>query len=75
MQCPSQDLELPAEPATPVGGAGFGDTATPFVAPPPGVPPSGRWLQKCGLAAEHAAAGDFASAMRLLQRCTAFSNT
>ncbi len=52
---PVQDLELPVE-------------AAPFVAPPPGVPPSGRWLQKCGLAAEHAAAGDFASAMRLLQR-------
>lgn len=48
----------------------------PFAAPTPGSTPQMRWLQKCSLAAEHAAAGDFASAMRLLERwdpacCTA----
>lgn len=39
-----------------------------FVAPTPGVTPTQRWLQKCALAADHVAAGDFASAMRLLNR-------
>jgi coatomer protein complex subunit alpha (xenin) len=60
-----EDLELPAEALAlePAAGA-----SVPFAAPTPGVPASARWLQKCGLAAEHAAAGDFASAMRLLER-------
>ena len=39
-----------------------------FVAPTPGITPTQRWLQKCALAADHVAAGDFASAMRLLNR-------
>lgn len=61
-----QDLELPAEALAPEPAAG---ASVPFAAPTPGVAPPARWLQKCGLAAEHAAAGDFASAMRLLERC------
>ena len=39
-----------------------------FVAPTPGVTPRQRWLQKCALAPDHVAAGDFTSAMRLLNR-------
>ena len=39
-----------------------------FVAPTPGITPSQRWLQKCALAPDHVAAGDFSSAMRLLNR-------
>ena len=40
-----------------------------FAAPTPGVSASQRWLQKGNLAAQHAAAGGFDSAMRLLNRC------
>ena len=61
-----QDLDLPpemvAETRAPSG------QESQFVAPTPGVTPSQRWLQKCSLAADHVAAGDFASAMRLLNR-------
>lgn len=60
-----QDLELPPEAVVPEVAAG---ERVPFAAPTPGITPQNRWLQKCSLAAEHAAAGDFASAMRLLER-------
>ena len=63
---PSQDLELPPEVAqAPVHAA---ETAA-FAVPTPGVSASQRWLQKGNLAAQHAAAGAFDSAMRLLNRC------
>lgn len=39
-----------------------------FVAPQPGVDPSILWSQNSSLAADHAAAGSFESAMRLLNR-------
>jgi coatomer subunit alpha len=71
-----EDLELPAEVAG--GGAGGAAAAAaaaadaaggPFVAPPPGVPAAQRWLERrTPLAAEAAAAGDFATAMSLLRR-------
>ena len=61
-----QDLELPPEVAqAPVHMA---ETAV-FAVPTPGVSASQRWLQKGNLAAQHAAAGAFDSAMRLLNRC------
>lgn len=60
----AQDLELPADAGPEASAA----TAAVFAAPTPGVSPPQRWLQKCSLAAEHAAAGDFDSAMRLLNR-------
>lgn len=66
LSCVVQDLDLPpemvAEARAPSG------QESQFVAPTPGVTPSQRWLQKCSLAADHVAAGDFASAMRLLNR-------
>ena len=66
LPCMVQDLDLPpemvAEARAPSG------QESQFVAPTPGVTPSQRWLQKCSLAADHVAAGDFASAMRLLNR-------
>jgi len=43
-----------------------------FAAPTPGMSPPQRWLNKCSLAAEHVAAGDFASAMGLLNRSANF---
>lgn len=42
--------------------------AAAFAAPTPGVSAAQRWLQKGNLAAQHAAAGAFDSAMRLLNR-------
>jgi len=61
-----QDLELPPEVVqAPTHAA---ETAV-FAAPTPGVSASQRWLQKGNLAAQHAAAGAFDSAMRLLNRC------
>ena len=44
-----------------------------FAAPTPGVSAAQRWLQKGNLAAQHAAAGAFDSAMRLLNRYTCAS--
>ena len=62
----AQDLELPPEAVVPEAAAG---ERAPFSVPTPGTTPQNRWLQKCSMAAEHAAAGDFGSAMRLLERC------
>ncbi|RCV25117.1 hypothetical protein SETIT_5G140600v2 [Setaria italica] len=61
-----EDLELPPEAETPkaVGVA----RSTLFVAPTPGMPVSQIWTQKSSLAGEHAAAGNFDTAMRLLSR-------
>ncbi|KAK9847289.1 hypothetical protein WJX84_005223 [Apatococcus fuscideae] len=60
-----EDLELPPELSQPQAVAGADSV---FVAPTPGLPASQRWIQKCNLAAELAAAGDFPAAMRLLNR-------
>mmetsp|Transcript_6188 Transcript_6188/g.15793 ORF Transcript_6188/g.15793 Transcript_6188/m.15793 type:complete len:347 (+) Transcript_6188:137-1177(+) len=66
-----EDLELPPDmgmdgPLSP--GAGGGDSSEVFIAPTAGVPAARRWTQKSAVPGEHAAAGDFDSAMRLLHR-------
>ncbi|KAL7617104.1 hypothetical protein Lser_V15G00638 [Lactuca serriola] len=45
-----------------------------FVAPTAGMPVSQIWVQKSSLAAEHAAAGNFDTAMRLLSRQLGIKN-
>ena len=60
----TQDIDLPTTP----GAEAAASAATVFAAPTPGMSPPQRWLNKCSLAAEHVAAGDFASAMGLLNR-------
>ena len=59
------DLDLPADAAAVDDGASVGDV---FVAPTPGVPPTQRWAEKSSIPGEHAAAGAFDSAARLLNR-------
>ncbi|XP_030549540.1 coatomer subunit alpha-2-like [Rhodamnia argentea] len=61
-----EDLELPPEAETP--RASVSSRQTVFVAPTPGMSVSQIWIQKSSLAAEHAAAGNFETAMRLLNR-------
>ncbi|KAJ7978509.1 Coatomer, alpha subunit [Quillaja saponaria] len=61
-----EDLELPPEAETPK--ASVNARSSVFVAPTPGMPVSQIWTQKSSLAAEHAAAGNFDTAMRLLNR-------
>ena len=61
-----EDLELPPEPDTP--RASVNARSSVFVAPTPGMPVSQIWTQRSSLAAEHAAAGNFDTAMRLLSR-------
>ena len=61
-----EDLELPAEPDTP--RASVNARSSVFIAPTPGMPVSQIWTQRSSLAAEHAAAGNFDTAMRLLSR-------
>ncbi|KAK4434563.1 Coatomer subunit alpha-1 [Sesamum alatum] len=61
-----EDLDLPPDAETPKTAA-IGRSAM-FVAPTPGMPVSQIWVQKSSLAAEHAAAGNFDTAMRLLSR-------
>lgn len=67
-----EDLDLPPEMVAESRTAAGQESQ--FVAPTPGVTPTQRWLQKCALAADHVAAGDFASAMRLLNRQLGFIN-
>ena len=65
-----EDLELPAD-AGGGGGGGGGDDGGGggvFVAPAPGAPASSKWTQRSSLAGDHAAAGAFDSACRLLHR-------
>jgi coatomer subunit alpha len=57
-----QDLDLPADVPAPAATSSGGA----FVAPPPGQPVTQRWLARSKLAAEHAAAGAFDSAFRML---------
>lgn len=61
-----EDLELPPEAETPK--APVNARSAVFVAPTPGMPVSQIWIQRSSLAAEHAAAGNFDTAMRLLNR-------
>ncbi|KAJ8763363.1 hypothetical protein K2173_002246 [Erythroxylum novogranatense] len=61
-----EDLELPPEADTP--RASVSTRSSVFVAPSPGMPVSQIWTQRSSLAAEHAAAGNFDTAMRLLNR-------
>ncbi|XP_058098700.1 coatomer subunit alpha-1-like isoform X2 [Magnolia sinica] len=66
-----EDLELPPEVDTPRAAA---NARSVFVAPTPGIPVSQIWTQKSSLAAEHAAAGNFDTAMRLLSRQLGIKN-
>ncbi|GJN09183.1 hypothetical protein PR202_ga27165 [Eleusine coracana subsp. coracana] len=67
-----EDLELPPETETPKAAASALSIA--FVAPPLGMPVSQIWTQKSSLAGEHAAAGNFDTAMRLLSRQLGIKN-
>ncbi|XP_010271512.1 PREDICTED: coatomer subunit alpha-1-like [Nelumbo nucifera] len=67
-----EDLELPPEIDTPK--ATVGTHSAVFVAPTPGMPVSQIWIQKSSLAGEHAAAGNFDTAMRLLSRQLGIKN-
>ncbi|XP_010263850.1 PREDICTED: coatomer subunit alpha-1 [Nelumbo nucifera] len=67
-----EDLELPPEVVTPK--ATVGSRSAVFVAPSPGMPVSQIWIQRSSLAGEHAAAGNFDTAMRLLSRQLGIKN-
>ncbi|WOG91978.1 hypothetical protein DCAR_0311234 [Daucus carota subsp. sativus] len=60
-----EDLELPPDLDTPKTSNARSSV---FIAPAAGMPVSQIWVQKSSLAAEHAAAGNFDTAMRLLTR-------
>ncbi|XP_019152993.1 PREDICTED: coatomer subunit alpha-2-like [Ipomoea nil] len=61
-----EDLDLPPDAETPKAAPNARSSV--FIAPTPGMPVSQIWVQKSSLAAEHAAAGNFDTAMRLLNR-------
>ncbi|CAI0474600.1 unnamed protein product [Linum tenue] len=67
-----EDLDLPQEADTPK--ASVTARSSVFVAPTPGMPVSHIWTQKSSLAAEHVAAGNFDTAMRLLHRQIGIKN-
>ncbi|KAJ8450920.1 hypothetical protein Cgig2_032545 [Carnegiea gigantea] len=67
-----EGLDLPPEEETPKASAGACSSI--FVAPTPGMPISQIWIQRSSLAAEHAAAGNFDTAMRLLNRQLGIKN-
>lgn len=67
-----EDLDLPPEVDTPK--ASVSTRSAIFVAPASGMPVSQIWTQKSSLAAEHAAAGNFDTAMRLLSRQLGIKN-
>jgi coatomer protein complex subunit alpha (xenin) len=67
-----EDLELPPEADTPKASTNARSAV--FVAPTPGMPVSQIWIQRSSLAAEHAAAGNFDTAMRLLSRQLGIKN-
>lgn len=67
-----EGLDLPPEEETPKASAGARSSI--FVAPTPGMPVSQIWIQRSSLAAEHAAAGNFDTAMRLLNRQLGIKN-
>ncbi|MED6124238.1 hypothetical protein PIB30_057184 [Stylosanthes scabra] len=60
-----EDLGLGPEEDTPRAA---NTASSVFVTPTPGMPVSQIWIQKSSLAADHAAAGNFETAMRLLNR-------
>ncbi|KAI4367271.1 hypothetical protein MLD38_023028 [Melastoma candidum] len=62
-----EDLELPPDVETPRPSSVQARSSV-FVAPTPGMPVSQIWIQKSNLAGEHVAAGNFDTAMRLLNR-------
>ncbi|RAL47359.1 hypothetical protein DM860_013324 [Cuscuta australis] len=68
-----EDLDLPLESDTPKTATNASRSSV-FVAPTPGMPVSQIWMQKSSLAAEHAAAGNFDTAMRLLNRQLGIKN-
>ena len=61
-----EDLELPPELDTPKTSSHARSSV--FIAPTPGMPVNLIWTQRSSLAAEHAAAGNFDTAMHLLSR-------
>lgn len=61
-----EDLDLPPDADTPKASSNA--RASVFVCPTPGMPVSQIWVQKSSLAAEHVAAGNFDTALRLLSR-------
>jgi len=65
-----EDLEIPADANVPE----VAPEAAYFVTPTMGVPRSQSWIQNSSLAGEHAAAGSFDSAMRLLNRQLGIKN-
>ncbi|KAG0560938.1 hypothetical protein KC19_9G025800 [Ceratodon purpureus] len=65
-----EDLEIPADAHVPEVAH---ETAF-FVTPTVGMPKSQSWIQNSSLAGEHAAAGSFDSAMRLLSRQLGIQN-
>ncbi|XP_022986447.1 coatomer subunit alpha-1-like [Cucurbita maxima] len=67
-----EDLELPPEADTPKVSVSARSSV--FVAPTPGLPASQAWIQRSSLAAEHVAAGNFDTAMRLLNRQLGIKN-
>ncbi|KAJ9674838.1 hypothetical protein PVL29_024020 [Vitis rotundifolia] len=67
-----EDLELPPELDTPKTSSHARSSV--FIAPTPGMPVNQIWTQRSSLAAEHAAAGNFDTAMRLLSRQLGISN-
>ncbi|KAI3962511.1 hypothetical protein MKW92_032009 [Papaver armeniacum] len=67
-----EDLELPPEIETPKASGNARSSV--FVCPTPGMPVSQIWVQKSSLAGEHAAAGNFDTAMRLLSRQLGIKN-
>lgn len=66
-----EDLELPPEIDTPKASS---NVRSLFVAPSPGMPVSQIWINKSSLAGEHAASGNFDTAMRLLNRQLGIKN-
>ncbi|OIW13247.1 hypothetical protein TanjilG_14180 [Lupinus angustifolius] len=67
-----EDLELPPEADTPK--ASINTQSSVSVIPTPGMPVSQIWVQRSSLAADHAAAGNFETAMRLLNRQLGIKN-
>eukprot|EP00897_Mesotaenium_endlicherianum_P007973 jgi/Mesen1/7203/ME000371S06296 len=68
-----EDLEIPADVAAAAAESVSSGSAF-FSAPTHGVPISQRWVQRSSLAGEHAAAGAFDTAMRLLSRQLGLKN-
>ncbi|KAL9229178.1 hypothetical protein vseg_004674 [Gypsophila vaccaria] len=67
-----EDLDLPPEVETPK--VSTNGRSSVFIAPSQGIPVSHIWTQKSSLAAEHVAAGNFDTAMRLLNRQLGIKN-